>query len=215
MDRNDRQAIENLFGKLASVERQGAPRDEEAEGFIQDMIARQPGAPYYMAQTIVVQEQTLEAAQRRIEELEAQAAGGAGRSSGGLLDSFFGGGRQASRGSVPRVGTGTAVPAPSRPSPWGGSRTQDSGPHGGMPPRGGYGMGGGGFLAGAAQTAVGVAGGVLLGNMVAGMFNGGEAQAAEAADTNSDPGADEAAADGGSVDGGDAGFDAGDFGGEF
>ncbi|WP_353001054.1 DUF2076 family protein [Mesorhizobium sp. M1295] len=38
---------------------------------------------------------------------------------------------------------------------------------------------GGGFLAGAAQTAMGVAGGVLLGNAIAGMFGGSEAQAAE------------------------------------
>lgn len=220
MDRNDRQAIENLFGKLAAVERQGAPRDEEAEYFIAEMIRRQPGAPYYMAQTIVVQEQALEAAQRRIEELEAQAGGGASRASGGLLDSFFGGGRAASsRGSVPRVGRGAAAPAPARPSPWGASNVQDSGPHGSLPPRGGTGMGGGGFLAGAAQTAVGVAGGVLLGNMLAGAFGGGEAQAAEgaeAADVNSDPGANEAASNESGLDGGgDAGFDAGDFGGEF
>jgi hypothetical protein len=40
---------------------------------------------------------------------------------------------------------------------------------GGMAPRGG-----GGFLAGAAQTAMGVAGGVLIGNMIADAFSGGE-----------------------------------------
>ena len=56
MDRNDRQAIEDLFDKLATVERQSPQRDAELEAFIRDKIARQPGAPYYMAQTIVVQE---------------------------------------------------------------------------------------------------------------------------------------------------------------
>jgi hypothetical protein len=41
--------------------------------------------------------------------------------------------------------------------------------------------GGGGFLAGAAQTAMGVAGGVFLGNMIADAFGGGdEAKAADA-----------------------------------
>lgn len=55
MDKNDRQAIENLFEKLATVERQSPQRDAELETFIRDKIARQPGAPYYMAQTIVVQ----------------------------------------------------------------------------------------------------------------------------------------------------------------
>lgn len=58
--------------------------------------------------------------------------------------------------------------------------------------------GGGGFLAGAAQTAMGVAGGVLLGNAIAGMFAGNEAQAAQsdasepkAADEGMDFGGDE------------------------
>lgn len=44
MDRNDQQAIGNLFKKLANVERQTPPRDAEAERFINDQIARQPGA---------------------------------------------------------------------------------------------------------------------------------------------------------------------------
>lgn len=39
---------------------------------------------------------------------------------------------------------------------------------------------GGGFLAGALQTAVGVAGGMLLGNMLGGLFRGNDAHAAEA-----------------------------------
>jgi uncharacterized protein len=180
MDRNDQQAIESLFDKLAAVERQSPPRDAESEAFIRERVARQPGASYYMAQTIVVQEQALEAAQARIEELEEQAAS-APRSSGGLFGDMFGGSRQRS-GSVPRVGRrGTAAPQP--PIPVMQSQL------------------GGGFLAGAAQTAMGVAGGVLLANAISGMLGGGEAQAAEAG-----AGADEPQVD-------DAGFeDSGDFG---
>lgn len=137
MDRNDQQAIGNLFEKLANVERQTPPRDAEAERFINDQIARQPGAPYYMAQTIVVQEQALNAAQSRIEELEQQAQQSAG---GGLLGGLFGGGARRS-GSVPRVGrTAAAVPQ----EPLSGDDRQRAG---------------GGFLVGAAQTAMGVAGG--------------------------------------------------------
>ena len=71
MDRNYRQAIEALFDKLATVERQSPPRDGESEAFIRDKIARQPGAPYYMAQTIVIQEQALAASEVRLAELEA------------------------------------------------------------------------------------------------------------------------------------------------
>uniref|UniRef100_UPI00177E1424 DUF2076 domain-containing protein n=1 Tax=Mesorhizobium mediterraneum TaxID=43617 RepID=UPI00177E1424 len=128
MDRNDQQAIGNLFEKLANVERQTPPRDAEAERFINDQIGRQPGAPYYMAQTIVVQEQALNAAQSRIEELEQQAQQSAG---GGLLGGLFG------SGSVPRVGR-TAAAAPQEPLS--GNDQQRAG---------------GGFLAGAAQTAMG------------------------------------------------------------
>ena len=53
--------------------------------------------------------------------------------------------------------------------------------------------GGGGFLAGAAQTALGVTGGVLLGNGIAGMLSGNEAKAAApAADKGTeDKGAEE------------------------
>lgn len=164
MDRNDRQAIEDLFDKLSTVERQSPPRDAESEAFIRDKIARQPSAPYYMAQTIVVQEQALAAAEARLAELEAQAAE-AQPANGGFFDSLFGDRRepQRSAGSVPRAGTANREPM--------------QGQH----------PGGGGFLAGAAQTALGVTGGVLLGNAIAGMLGGHEAKAAEpAADKGSD-----------------------------
>lgn len=184
MDRNDTQAIEQLFGKLAAVERQMPERDREAESFIREQIAKQPGAPYYMAQTIVIQEQALEAAQARIEELEARTA--AAQPSGGLFGGLFGGNnvQPAPRrsGMVPSVGQRGARD-PERPF------------GAGQPQRGG------GFLAGAAQTAMGVAGGVLLGNAIAGMFGGtGEAHAG---DENAE--ADAAAEEPGFEDGG--GFD--------
>lgn len=169
MDRNDQQAIDGLFSKLAQVERQTGPRDADAERFIQERIGQQPAAPYLMAQTIVVQEQALEAAQRRIEELEAQATQGQQR--GGFFASMFGNGTSPQRSALPqRSFGGPAAPA----SPWGG-QGQAFG-QGGMPMQQ---RAGGGFLAGAAQTAMGVAGGVLLGNAIMGMMGGNEAQAAE------------------------------------
>jgi hypothetical protein len=153
MDANDRRAIEDLFEKLAEVERNSPPRDREAGAFIDAAIIRAPAAPYYMAQTIIVQQQALEAAQRRIEELEE----GGDRENEGFLSGIFGGrARQPDRDS----------------------RRFDERQQGGPWARGN--VQGGGFLAGAAQTAMGVAGGVLLGNMIAGMFGGGSANAAEA-----------------------------------
>jgi hypothetical protein len=70
--------------------------------------------------------------------------------------------------------------------------------------------GGGGFLAGAAQTALGVTGGVLLGNAIAGMLGGSEAKAAEPAtekgteEPHEEPQTEEADFD-------DGGADLGDF----
>ncbi len=165
MDHQDRQAIEQLFGKIAQVERQSTPPDAQAAEFIRSQIGRQPNAPYYMAQTIVGQEQALSAAQGRIQQLEQELAsrppGG-----GGFLSNLFGGGQsrpqqqpsyhphqQPMHGMSPHMAPGM----------------------GGMAPRGG------GFLAGAAQTAMGVAGGVLIGNMIADAFSGGgETKAADA-----------------------------------
>ena len=167
----DRQAIEQLFGKIAQVEGQAGAPDAQAADFIRSQIARQPNAPYYMAQTIVVQEQALNAAQGRIQQLEhelaSRPAGG-----GGFLSGLFGGGQarpqpyQPQHGMPPHMAPDIGGMAPGM---------------GGMAPRGG-----GGFLAGAAQTAMGVAGGVLLGNMIAGAFSGGdEAKAADAGQAES------------------------------
>ena len=185
MDRNDREAIEALFDRLSTVERQSIPRDGESEAFIRDKIAGQPGAPYYMAQTIVVQEQALAAAEARLAELEAQVAQ-TSRPNGGFFDSLSGDRRQPTRstGSVPEV------------------------PNSDL--RQGRQPGGAGFLAGAAQTALGVTGGVLLGNAIAGMLGGHEAKAAEpAADTRTEEPQEEPQTE--EADFEDGGTDLGDF----
>jgi hypothetical protein len=185
MDRNDRQAIEDLFDKLASVERQSPLRDAESEAFIRDKLTRQPGAPYYMAQTIVVQEQALIAAEARLADLEAQARASA---NGGFFGSLFGDRSRPvpATGSVPRAGSANREPVQ------------------GQQP------GGGGFLAGAAQTALGVTGGVLLGNAIAGMLGGSEAKAAEpAAETQKEESQDEPQTE--EADFEDGGSDFGDF----
>jgi hypothetical protein len=161
MDTQDRQAIEKLFSKLSGVEGQGGHRDPESELFIKERISTQPGAPYFMAQTIVVQEQALAAAEDRIRELE-RARSPQPQQSRGFLLSIFG------NANSPQY---RSTPSDDRQSPWGQPQSSN-----GLPSQG---RGGGGFLAGAAQTAMGVAGGVMLGSALSGMFGGTEAKAAE------------------------------------
>jgi hypothetical protein len=168
MDQTERQVIDDLFARLRQAEQGSGPRDAGAESHIRQMIAQHPAAPYYMAQAIIVQEHALKGAQERIEELENTAAQPA--QSGGFLGGLFGGGAQAGRGSVPRSGGGMTYPrngaGTAAQSPV--AQYQQSGR-------------GGGFLAGAMQTAMGVAGGVLVANMISNMLGGDEAKAEEPA----------------------------------
>lgn len=220
MDGRDRQAIEELFGKIAQVEGRSGPRDAKAEAYMGALIARQPAAPYYMAQTIVAQEQALNAAQRRIEALErAPQQGG-----GGFLGGLFGGGERQTPRQPQARDPAHGRDAPVGAGPWSGAGRGIGSGFGG----GGLGGGGGGFLAGAAQTAMGVAGGVVLGNMLADWMSpdaatatagggdaaGSGADADAAADTDGGwfGGSDGADVQNADADMGDAGFgDSGGF----
>ena len=218
MDRNDQQAIEGLFDRLADAERRSGPRDREAETFIRERIAEQPGAPYLMAQTIIVQQQALEAAQAELENLQRQvqeqrAVQEQQPAGGGFLSGIFGNSRPPSRsGMVPRVRPGQPL-QPGRPE----APFQQAAPQQFPPQQSPWGGRGGGFLAGAAQTAMGVAGGVLLGNAIAGMLGGDTAHATEtpAAGSDSTAAADQSAddqrADDPGADDGDIGNDFGDM----
>lgn len=156
MQTRERQLIQELFDRLRSAENQR--RDPEVERLIADELRRAPHATYAMAQTIIAQNQALEAAGRRIEELENGRAGEEEDEEEGSFRNPFGGAMGAPdlgpglgrRGSVPSFGRG----APQQ------------------------GTGGGGFLANAGQVALGVAGGMLLGEAAKSLFGGSEAQAA-------------------------------------
>ncbi|WP_142847520.1 DUF2076 domain-containing protein [Telmatospirillum sp. J64-1] len=174
MNQTERDVIEDLFGKLRTVETQAPDRDAEAEQVIREKVASQPSAPYYMAQTILVQEHALKAANERVAELEHELAKRPAGGGGGFLASLFGGGQPAGGQARP-----AHVPPP--------RQSAAAAPFQNAPR--------GSFLGGAMQTALGVAGGVLMGNAIMSMFSGNEAQAAEPApldqDTAVDYGADE------------------------
>ncbi|MDF2799292.1 MAG: hypothetical protein K0R85_2036 [Devosia sp.] len=190
MNSEDRYAIDGLFERIEQVARNSPPRDREAEMLIRQRLNEAPASPYYMAQTIIVQERALEGAKERVEQLEAELA-------------------EAKRNGAGAGAWGSASGRDVRQGPWG--RRDD----GDYQERRGAGMGGGGgFLAGAAQTALGITGGVLLGSAIAGMFSG-DAQAEEF--NSSEPAEDNLADQGQDQDQDFGGGDDSDFdiGGEF
>lgn len=164
MNPQERDLIESVFDRLGRLA--GGAKDREAETLINERMRAVPDSAYNLVEAVVVQEMAIKERDQRIHELEGQLAqqqqqqqqgGGFGRPGG-----VFG------RGSVPSTQPYSqpqqyapppqyAQPQPqyAQPSPWGGQ------------------PGGGGFLRGAAQTAVGVAGGVLLAEGISSMFAGG------------------------------------------
>jgi hypothetical protein len=144
------------------------PVDQEADALLAELFARYPEARYRLTQTAFVQEHALTQAQNRIQELEwelentRRQAQAAPQRSGGLFGGMFGGGQ-------PQRQPPMAPP----PQP--------------LPPPGGYNPGmfqqqsrGSGFLGTALTTAAGVAGGMVLGNMLMNAFSGsGVAHAAQ------------------------------------
>lgn len=178
MSPEERQLLAGLFERTRSAS--SGQRDQEAETFINEQLKSQPAAPYLLAQTVLVQDQALQAANQRLQELESRVHELESRpqQSGGFLGGLFGGaGRQAPppRPASPPPGYGQpAYPPQQQGGPWG------AGPAGGA----GYAQPGyapppqqqsGGFLKGALGAAAGVAGGVLLADSIRGLFHGGGA----------------------------------------
>ncbi|WP_191084500.1 DUF2076 domain-containing protein [Roseococcus microcysteis] len=135
------------------------PVEPQADALIAELFAKHPEARFRITQTAFVQEHALVAAQNRIKELEwelekAQREGQAAQNRG-----FFGFGGQKPVAMPPR-------PEPQFPP--------------GHNPQALQGRQGPGFLGTAMMTAAGVAGGMVLGNMLMGMMGGGGAQAAGA-----------------------------------
>ena len=176
MTPEERQVITAIFERLRAAENH--PRDPEAERLIAELVARQPYAPYAMAQSIYVGEQALARLNNRVSELEAQLEEARSKpQAGGFLSGLFGGDRPEPRpagpGSSSQYPQGQPGYAPGAPNyqagagpavgPW--SNQAQPGPWS-APAQGG------GFLHSALTTAAGVAGGVVVANALSSAFSG-------------------------------------------
>jgi hypothetical protein len=195
MNRQDQQAIDELFRRLYQTTEQGGPRDPEAEARIQELFRKgPPGLLYHMAQTLVAQQYALEAAKAELADYRRQGGG---------------------------ASAGFGRPGPRRAGRWGVGGYQEPPPQ----YQQGYQQAprGSGFLAGAGQIALGVGGGIIGAELLSSMF-GGEGLFGDRGDTYVDQnvyvdqddgrgGDQDYAQDDGGQDYGDGGFDGGDFGG--
>jgi uncharacterized protein len=190
MTPEERQMLGGLFQRVNATA--ATQRDAEAETFINDAVRAAPHAPYVLAQTVLVQQQALEAAANRISQLEAAAQQSAEQSQehgsflGNLGKTIFGGGGSSAPprpDSDPQAYQRAPAPPPRGYAPSPPQGYPPPPPQGypqppqGYPPQPGpwsqpQPSSGGGFLQNAASTATGVAGGVVLGNLLGGLIGG-------------------------------------------
>lgn len=228
MNADERQLITQLFERMRNY---GTPdKDRDAEALIKEFVRANPDSVYMLVQSVLVQEQALEASNARIQDLEEQVRSmeegdrSRGARSGGFLGGFWGNrSAQEPRSSVPQVG--------SRATPTAyGSRDEGRAPWSQSPPppqaSPAQPAASGGFMRSALATAAGVAGGVLVADSIRNMLGGG-AHAGSRHDTDryeeetyvddrdNDPGNDPGNEQAGyEDDGNDPAFDSGDDGSE-
>ncbi|WP_226568689.1 DUF2076 domain-containing protein [Mangrovibacter yixingensis] len=164
MQPEEKNLIDGLFQRLETTDHSGSPRDEQAMQLIQQHLARQPEAPYYMAQTLLIQDAAIrklhsqiQQLQNQVSELQTQATHS---KSGGFLSGLFGGGHT----TTPQPQSQPVSPVTQAPAGYSPQQPPTS-------PPAYTGRSGGSFMTGALQTAAGVAGGMVLGNMLTGLFH--------------------------------------------
>ena len=156
MTPQENELITTLLTRLKSAG--GQPKDPEAEALIRKAMTEQPDAPYYLAQTVLIQDLSLHNAQQRITDLEKQLAD-AQQAAKPTATSFLGG---LFGSHTPSPAAGSAPPA----GPWTRSPQVAAAPPAQQPySQGGYTQpgsaqpmpGGGGFMGSGIGGGMGVA----------------------------------------------------------
>src|SRR6201984_2004555 len=106
MDPQEKELLTTLLDRLKNAPRQD--KDPEADALIRQAMTAQPDLPYYLTQTVLIQDLSLHQAQQRIADLEKQLAHAqqaARPSATSFLGGLFG-----SRPSAPPAGPPPAGP---------------------------------------------------------------------------------------------------------
>lgn len=195
MTPDEKQMIQDFFARLAS--QKSVDKDGSAEALIAQEMRRNPDAAYLLVQTALVYEHQMGELEEHVRDLEQQLEdnrSAAPTSSGSFLGGRLGQGRSSQSNQDDGAGYARlrnnqrpadedARPAAGRASPW-----SAQAPSAAAQPVKQAPAQGGGFFRSAMATAAGVAGGMMLGDGLRGLFGGGQAHAQGA-----DPSADKAA----------------------
>ncbi|MBK4775939.1 DUF2076 domain-containing protein (plasmid) [Candidatus Pantoea edessiphila] len=162
MQFEEKNLIEKLFQRLKKAEDNLSTRDIEAEKQIQESIKLQPAAPYYMVQSLLIQEAALNKLNQEIIKLKndiCQLQSINHNKGKTFLGKLF-----SRNGSSNENTTGLQSPVAENNNQVVSNKPNYNSP---ISPR----SGGTSFMSGALQTAAGVAGGVVIGNMLSNMFH--------------------------------------------
>ena len=212
----ERDLITTMLARLKSTA--GQVKDPEADALIRQAMAEMPDAPYYLVQTVIIQDLSLHQAQNRIADLEKQVADAQATKPTSFLGGLFGTSQPAAPpASVPSAGPWTRSPQVAPPPQQGYAQPPQgyAQPQQGYAPAGSGFMGGGsggGFLRSAAATAAGIAGGALLFQGISSLFGHGYASGLNGG-LGMTPGLGESVVNNYYGDGGQGGGAGGDFGG--
>lgn len=177
MEQNEKILIEDLFNRLEHVEKKSSVRDELAEKLIKELLVKQYNAPYYMTQIILVQEEAIKKLNERISQLETEISSIQEKkkknSTTSFLSGLFGSNNTTSASNNKKNTWGNTPGKQDYNSLPVGSTTVPTGNIGTVGSSGNISS----FLGSALQTATGVAGGIVMGNMLMNLFqhkNSGE-----------------------------------------
>lgn len=173
MNVDERKLIADLFDRMRGM--RGIEKDVEAADLIEREAAANSDAVYLLTQSVLVQEQALQKANARIQELETAGETESGTvSTGAAQPRKSAGFGRPSATSVPAAGG--AMSSPGLSPQMSRQAKEQSDNNRGLS---------GSFMGQAMTTAAGVAGGMLLANGISSLFSGSQGSSASASETAS------------------------------